>query len=70
MLVNDNGGIARNISGDLFLSLFVDKASKATHINIVSIAHIGFHNGEERLNGGRHIALVYTCFFCNLVDNV
>lgn len=70
MLVNNNGCIARNISGDFFLSLFVHKTSKSTHINIMAIAHVGLYNGKESLNRSGYVTFVDSGLVCDLVDDV
>lgn len=70
MLINDNGGIAGNVAGDLFLPLFIDKAAKSPDVNILSAGHRGFNNVKERFNGMRYIGFVYSGLFSYLCDYV
>lgn len=70
MLIYHNGSVARNVAGNLFLPLFINKTAKAPHINVVPRGHIGFYNAKECLHGSRDICLVYSGAVCNLVDDV
>lgn len=70
MLINHNGSITRDISGDFLFSFFVDKAAKATHIDVVASGHVAFHNVEEGFYGSRNICLIDSGAVSNLVDDV
>jgi len=70
MLINHDGRIARNISGDFFLSFLIDKATETSNINIMAVGHVGLNNIEEGLDGSGHIGLVDSCFLRDLVDYV
>ncbi len=37
MFINDKGGIARNVSGNFLLALFIDKAAEAADIYIMAV---------------------------------
>lgn len=70
MFVNNNSGVARNIAGNFFLSLLINKTSKTTNVNIMTAGHIGFNNVEKSLYGCGDICLVDPGFFCDLIDYV
>jgi hypothetical protein len=70
VLVNNNGRIARDVAGDFFLSLFIDKAAEPSHIDIVTSGHIALYYIKECFYRGRNICFIDTCFVCNLVDDV
>ena len=70
MFVNYDGRIARDITGDFFLSLFVDEASKAANIYIVSSSHVALYNIEKGFYGCGNIRFVDTGFVSNLIDYV
>ena len=70
MLIDDDGRIARNIPGNFLLSLLINKTSKASHINIVPIRHVGFNNTKECFYRCRNICFVDAGLFCDLVNDV
>ena len=70
MLFNDDGSIARDIAGYFLLSLFINKTSEATHIDVVPGGHIALNNIEERFYGGGNICFVDSGLVSNLVDYV
>ena len=70
VLVNHNSRVTGDIAGNFFLSLFVDKASKSTDVDILSAGHRSFNNTEESFHRGGNIGLVNSGFFSDLVDNV
>ncbi len=70
MFINNNGGIARNVACYFFLSLFVDKTAKATHIDIVPGSHVGLYNAKKCLDRSRNICFVDSGAVSNLVDDV
>ena len=70
MLVYDDGGVARNVARNFFLSLFIDETPKSPDIDIMSSGHGVLNNGKERFNGCRHICLVNAGFFSDLINNV
>ena len=70
VLIDHDGSIARDISGDFLLSFLVDEASKATDVDILSARHRRFNNTEECFHGCRNIGLVNSGFFSDLGDYV
>ena len=70
MLVDHDGGVARNVARNFFLSFLIDETAKTPHINIVATGHRVFHNGEKCFNRGGDIGFVNARFVRNLVDNV
>lgn len=70
MLIDDDRRVARDVTGDLFLTLLVDETSETPHINVMSVAHVRFHDGEESLNGVRYITFVNSGLVSDLVDDV
>ena len=70
VLINHNGCVSRDIAGDLLLSLFVNKASKSTDVDILPAGHRGFYDTEEGFHRSGNIGLVNSGFFSDLVDNV
>lgn len=70
MFVDDDGRISGNVTGNFFLTLFIDEASESTDINIMSIAHVGLHHGKECFYRCGNITFVYTSFLSDLIDDV
>lgn len=70
MLVDDQSGVAGDVAGYLFLSLFVDKAAKTTDVDVVAIRHGRFHNAEERFHRCGNIGFVYSGLFSDFINDV
>ena len=70
MLIDHDGGIAGNITGNFLLSFLIDEAAKTTHIDVVTVSHVGFYNIEEGLYGSSDIGFVNSGFLCDLINNV
>jgi hypothetical protein len=70
MLVNNQGGISRNITGDLLFSLFIDEAAKSADVDVVSAGHRTFYYAEESFNRRGYICFVYSGFFRDFVNDV
>jgi hypothetical protein len=70
VFINYDGSVARDIAGNFLLSFLVDKASKATDIDILSAGHRGFDDTEECFYGRRNIGFVNSGFFSDLGDYV
>ena len=70
MLLDDDGGVTRNVTRNFFLPLFIDETSKAAHIDVVAARHGVFHNGKEGFYGGCDIGLVDAGLVRNLINNV
>ena len=70
MLVDNNRRVSGNITGDFLFPFLVYKTSESADIDIVTIAHVGFHQGEESLHSVHNHIFLNSCFFCNLVDEV
>ena len=70
MLIDDDGGIARNIPCNFLLSLFVDETSETPDINVMTVAHVTLNNRKEGFNGVRYICFVDACIDTDLVDDV
>ena len=70
VLIDDDGGIAGDISGDFLLSLFINEASKSADVDILAAGHRSFDNAEECFYGRRNIGLINSGFFSDLGDNV
>ncbi len=65
MLVNDDGRVLGDITGYFLRTLLVYKASKATHVNVITIGHGIFYHFEECFNGGRNIRFFNPCLIRN-----
>jgi hypothetical protein len=70
VFIDDDCGIARDITRNFFLSLFIDKAAKSANINIMTARHGVLYDGEEGFNRRSDIGFVNARLVCNLVDNV
>ena len=70
MLIDHNGGVARNVACNFFLSFLIDETAKTPHVDIVAAGHRVFHYGKKCFNRGGHIGFVNARFVRNLVDNV
>jgi hypothetical protein len=70
VLIDNDGGVARNIARNLFLALLIDKATEAANINIMSTRHRVLYNGKKSFYGRRDISFVDAGFFRNLINNV
>jgi hypothetical protein len=70
MLIDHDGSVAGDISGDFLLSFLVDEASKATDVDILSARHRRFNNTEECLHGCGNIGLVNSGLFSDLGNYV
>lgn len=70
MLINDDGSVAGNISGNFLLALFINEAAEPTHINVMARSHVGFYDVKKSFNGGGNISFIDSGFLCNLIDNV
>jgi hypothetical protein len=70
VLINNQGGVARNVSGNLFLSFLVDETPKTTNVNVVSIRHRALYDAKECLNRCCYIRFVNSCLFCDFINNV
>lgn len=70
MFINDQRGVARDVSRNFLFSFFVDKTSETTDINIVPVGHGTFNYAKECLNGSRYVSFVNSSLFCDFVDNV
>ena len=70
VLINDDGGVARNVARNFFLSLLIDETTEAPDINIMSSGHGVLNNRKERFNGCGYICLVDAGFFSDLINNV
>jgi len=47
MLINHDGRVTRNITGNFFLSFLIDETTKTSNINIMTVGHISLNNIEE-----------------------
>lgn len=70
MFVNDDGGVARNVTRNFFLPLLVNKTSKPTDVDVLSASHRSLNNIEERFYGMRYIGFIDSGFLCYLSDYV
>ena len=70
MLIDNDRGIAGNVSGNFFLSLFIDETSESTNIDIMAAGHGIFYNGKEGFNRGSDICFIDAGLLCDLIDNV
>lgn len=51
VLVNDNRSVAGYVAGDFLFALFIDETAETTYVDVMTVAHVGFHIGEKRLHG-------------------
>ncbi len=70
MLLNNDGGIAGNVAGNFFLSLFIDETSESAHIDIMASGHGVFYYGKEGFYRSGDICLIDASLVCNLINNV
>jgi hypothetical protein len=70
VLIDHDGGVARDIPGDFLLSFLVDETPESADIDILAAGHRRFYNAEECLNRSRNVGLVNSSFFSDLSDNV
>lgn len=70
VLIDDDGRVARNVTGNLFLSLLVNEAAKSTHIYVMARSHVGFYNVEKCFYRCRNIGFIDSGLVCNLIDYV
>ena len=61
MLLYDNGGVFRNITGNFLGPLLIDEATKATYVDILPLRHIVFDHGEEGFHRNLNVCFVYSC---------
>lgn len=50
VFVDHNGGVARNIAGDFFLSFFVDETAEPPDVDILATGHGSFYDSKESFN--------------------
>ena len=70
MLINDNSGVAGNITGDFFLSLLINETTETSNINIMAIGHVSFNNIEEGFDRSGYVGLIDSCFFGYLINYI
>jgi len=70
MLIDDNGRIARNVTGNFFLSFLINEAAKPSNVDVMTTGHVRLNDIKKCFNGSRNICLIDTCFFCDLIDYV
>ena len=70
MFINNQCSISGNVPRDLFLSLFVNKTSKAPDVEVIATGHGVFHYAKEGFHRCGNISFVNTCLFCDFVYNV
>ena len=70
VLVNNQGSISGDVSGNLLFSLFVDKASEAADVNVVTIRHRTLYYTEKCFHGRCYISFVNSGLFSDLVNNI
>ncbi len=70
MFIDNDGGVARNVTCNLFLSLLIDEASEATHVNVMPAGHGIFYDGKEGFNGRGYIGFVDAGLLRNLIDYI
>lgn len=70
MLIDYDGRITRDVTGNLFLSLLIDETAETANVDVVAISHIRFHNVKKCFYGGRNICFVNSGFFCDLINYV
>jgi hypothetical protein len=70
MLINYNGRVARDVTGNFLFSFLVDKAAEPAHINVMPVGHVGLHNVEKSFNGSGNIRFIDAGLFCYLVNYV
>jgi hypothetical protein len=70
MFINNQCGVSGNVPRDLFLSLFVDKTSKASNVEVIATGHGVFHYAKEGFLRSGHISFVNSGLFCDFVNNV
>ena len=70
MFIDNQGRVARDISGYLFLSLLINKASKTPDVDVIAIRHGGFHNAEEGFHRCSNISFVNSGLFSDFVNDV
>lgn len=70
MLINNNSGVARDVSGYLFLSFLINEASETADIDVLATCHVVFNHTQEGFYGSIHICFVHTGFFCDFVNNI
>ncbi len=70
MLLDDDGGVTRNVTRNFFLPLFIDETSKAAHIDVVAAGHGVFYNGKKCFYGCGDIGFIDAGLVRNLINNV
>jgi hypothetical protein len=70
VLVDYQGCVARDVSGNFLLSLFIDEAAKTADVNVLSVGHVGFDNTEECFYRCRHIGFINSGLFCDFVNYI
>jgi hypothetical protein len=70
MLINNDGRIAGDVTGDFFLPLFIDEASETSNIDIMPRSHVALHYIKKCFYRGGDICFIDTCFVGNLIDYV
>jgi hypothetical protein len=70
MLIDHDGGIARNVAGNFFLSFLINETAKPANVNVVAASHVRFNDVKKCFNGSRNICFIDSCFFCDLIDYV
>ena len=70
MLIDNDSRIAGNVSGNFFLSLFIDETSESANINIMAARHGIFYNRKEGFYRGCNIGFIDAGLLCDLIDNV
>ena len=70
MLIDHQSRISGDIPGDLLFPLLVDKAPKASDVNIVAIRHGVLHYAEKCFDRGCNISFIHSGLFRYFVDYI
>jgi len=62
MLVNDDSGVLRDITGDFLGSLLIDETTESSDINVLSFNHRILNHFEERFYSLGYVVLLDACF--------
>jgi len=67
VLINYQGSVPGDVSGNFLFALLIDETAKAPDINVVAVCHGILHHTKKRLHRCSHISLVDSGLFGDLV---